>query len=94
MFASRKECASLCYRFHDAGWCHGSVAARNTVVQRGPLSARPTFRGGPGTKDEGKQSFRLIDFGRSEKKRWVHPLDEEKREVRYLFKHMPPWTDI
>ncbi|KAF8955672.1 hypothetical protein BDZ97DRAFT_1856164 [Flammula alnicola] len=62
------ECASLIYRFHEAGWLHGSIARRNIVRQPGPLSAWPMQRisnmlshGGLGKN----WSYRLIDFGRS-----------------------------
>ncbi|KAF8955687.1 hypothetical protein BDZ97DRAFT_1709159 [Flammula alnicola] len=62
------ECASLIYRFHEAGWLHGSIARRNIVRQPGPLSAWPLermanelTRGGIGEH----WSYRLIDFGRS-----------------------------
>jgi hypothetical protein len=56
----RQECASLLYRFHAAGWKHNSFAERNIVMQLGPLSVWPPFRGLNNTL-----SFRLIDFGRS-----------------------------
>ncbi|KAF8799148.1 hypothetical protein BYT27DRAFT_7121604 [Phlegmacium glaucopus] len=64
----QSEAASLVFRFHDAGWFHGSIAKRNILVQRGPLSEFPVIRdrnryarGGHGVG----WSFRLIDFGRS-----------------------------
>ena len=56
----KEECASLLYRLHEAGWIHGSYAARNILTQPGPLSEWPPFRILGGVK-----SFRLIDFGRS-----------------------------
>ena len=56
----RQECASLLYRFQAAGWSHNSFAERNIVMQPGPLSERPSYRGLSGIS-----SFRLIDFGRS-----------------------------
>ena len=56
----RKECASLLLRFHHAGWVHNSFAERNVVMQSGPLTEWPASRG-----VHGKNSFRLIDFGRS-----------------------------
>ncbi|KAG6911422.1 hypothetical protein DXG01_016519 [Tephrocybe rancida] len=55
----KNEALSLIYRFHYAGWAHGSVYARNILVQPGPISASPSER----SKDI--PSFRLIDFGRS-----------------------------
>ena len=90
----RKECASLYYRFHSAGWCHGSVAARNILVQRGPLSARPGSRRGCGSNHEAQEkSFRLIDFGRSkENAQRGFTAGIEKVEVGQLFKHMSPWN--
>ena len=56
----KQECASLMYRFHEAGWNHESFAPRNILVQPGPLSVWPPFRG-----LQDISSFRLIDFGRS-----------------------------
>ncbi|KAG5637639.1 hypothetical protein H0H81_003864 [Sphagnurus paluster] len=55
----KNEATSLMYRFHDAGWSHGSVYTRNVLVQPGPLNLPPILR----TME--KPSFRLIDFGRS-----------------------------
>ena len=88
----RKECASLYYRFHNAGWRHGSVAARNILVQRGPLSARPRSRSGFGSNPEVQEkSFRLIDFGRSkENAQRGSTASMEKVEVGQLFRHMAP----
>ncbi|KAH7915961.1 hypothetical protein BJ138DRAFT_1140844 [Hygrophoropsis aurantiaca] len=56
----RQECASLLFRFHHAGWIHGSFAERKILVQAGPLMDWPMVRWGRHTP-----SFRLIDFGRS-----------------------------
>ncbi|KAH7928357.1 hypothetical protein BV22DRAFT_1030839 [Leucogyrophana mollusca] len=56
----KQECASLLFRFHHAGWLHGSFAARNILVQSGPLTDWPTVRIARNTP-----SFRMIDFGRS-----------------------------
>lgn len=56
----RQECSSLLYRSHQAGWNHESFAARNILVQAGPLSDWPICRIASGVR-----SFRLIDFGRS-----------------------------
>lgn len=38
------------YSFHDGGWNYGSVAARNILVQKGPLSVWPTFQGPTGAR--------------------------------------------
>lgn len=57
----RQECASLLFRFHGAGWSHGSVYARNIVMQHGDIQDWPTYR------RHSDRRFRLIDFGRSEK---------------------------
>jgi hypothetical protein len=69
-YSYRSEAASLVFRFHDAGWIHGSIAKRNILIQPGPLSEAPLSRhinsgarGGHGID----WSFRLIDFGRSYK---------------------------
>lgn len=56
----KHECASLLFRLHEAGWNHGSFAPRNILVQNGPLSEWPAFRGLNDVR-----SIRLIDFGRS-----------------------------
>ncbi|KAG6877381.1 hypothetical protein C0993_007901 [Termitomyces sp. T159_Od127] len=55
----KNEALSLIYRFHHAGWAHGSIYPRNIVSQPGPISAPPSQR------SRQDQSFRLIDFGRS-----------------------------
>ncbi|KAK0432334.1 hypothetical protein EV421DRAFT_1505056 [Armillaria borealis] len=57
----RQECASLLFRFHNEGWLHGSVYARNIVVQHGDIEDWPAY------KRHSDRRFRLIDFGRSEK---------------------------
>ncbi|KAK0222320.1 hypothetical protein IW262DRAFT_974802 [Armillaria fumosa] len=57
----RQECASLLFRFHNAGWWHGSVYARNIVIQQGDIQDWPVH------KRHSDRRFRLIDFGRSEK---------------------------
>ncbi|KAK0185468.1 hypothetical protein F5146DRAFT_937187 [Armillaria mellea] len=57
----RQECASLLFRFHNAGWWHGSVYARNIVMQHGDVQDWPAH------KKHSDRRFRLIDFGRSEK---------------------------
>jgi len=56
----KHECASLLYRFHEAGWIHGSYSERNVVMQLGPLNHWPLCRSVSDVR-----SFRLIDFGRS-----------------------------
>ncbi|KAF9463965.1 hypothetical protein BDZ94DRAFT_1321506 [Collybia nuda] len=85
----KNECAALYYRFHCAGWVHGSIAQRNILVQPGPLTVSPSVRGKSTSEGEGQLSFRLIDFGRS------CPLSsdnrsgaEEEMSVSYLFGHM------
>ncbi|KAF8193402.1 hypothetical protein BJ912DRAFT_848431, partial [Pholiota molesta] len=62
------ECGALVYKFHHAGWVHGSVARRNIVRQPGPLNASPEERMMNSKKRNGvgtDWSYRLIDFGRS-----------------------------
>jgi hypothetical protein len=59
----KQECMSLLFRLNAAGWCHGSYAERNLLMQPGPLSQWPLSRG-----LDDVQSFRLIDFGRSIKR--------------------------
>jgi hypothetical protein len=64
----RYECGALVYKFHHAGWVHGSVARRNIVRQPGPLNASPAERMVNTEKRNGlgtDWSYRLIDFGRS-----------------------------
>lgn len=88
----REECASLYYRLHHAGWKHGSVAPRNILMQRGPLSEFPMLR----SIESRTKSFRLIDFGRS----YTRKVDrsqltraEEEQEVCRLFEvHCCPTT--
>ncbi|KAG6843743.1 hypothetical protein H0H87_001044 [Tephrocybe sp. NHM501043] len=53
------EALSYIYRFHFAGWAHGSVYPRNILAQPGPLDVPPSQR------RNATPSFRLIDFGRS-----------------------------
>jgi len=70
----RVECASLLYRFHEAGWVHQSLGSRNVARQPGPITAAPkNRRDNPGSPT---CSLRLIDFGRSF--RW-----DEDRESRH-----------
>ena len=69
---NRQECADMYLRLHEAGWVQGSVAYRNTVVQKGPLYLPPEER----TMDE--PSFRIIDFGRAVKD------EKEGHELRWL----------
>ncbi|KAJ7702291.1 hypothetical protein B0H17DRAFT_1127853 [Mycena rosella] len=69
----KTECWSLLYRMHHGDWIHESVAARNIVMQDGPLTApQGWMRGWPG--DRNPISFRVIDFGRS---RYCGPAGEE-----------------
>ncbi|KAJ7461027.1 hypothetical protein B0H11DRAFT_2057856 [Mycena galericulata] len=60
-----KECWSLLYRLHHAGWTHESVAARNIVVQPGPLTSPQGWIRGSTMEQAATKSFRIIDFGRS-----------------------------
>ncbi|KAF8649601.1 hypothetical protein AX16_005692 [Volvariella volvacea WC 439] len=60
------ECASLVYRFHNAGWLHNSIYQRNILYQAGPIDEFPLMRATSTTELGRKRwSFRLIDFGRS-----------------------------
>ena len=64
----RSEVAALVFRFHDAGWIHGSVAKRNILIQPGPLSDHPHVRHANSKARDGhgvNWDFRLIDFGRA-----------------------------
>ncbi|RDB22951.1 hypothetical protein Hypma_009907 [Hypsizygus marmoreus] len=72
----KNEAGSLIYRFHHAGWTHGSVYARNILAQHGPLNVPPMER--VYEKKKRGLSFRLIDFGRSYKY-----VDEEKVSGRH-----------
>lgn len=79
------------HRFNHAGWTHGSIAQRNILVQRGPLTVAPFYRALQALNalengGELEHSFRLIDFGRSA------PMDErgagrmrERSDVKELF---------
>ncbi|KAL1744186.1 hypothetical protein HDZ31DRAFT_39187 [Schizophyllum fasciatum] len=77
----RHECADMYMRMHQAGWVHGSVFPRNTVVQKGPLYLPPEER----TMDE--PSFRVIDFGRSmqDKTKGAELRWREDQDVLSLF---------
>jgi hypothetical protein len=68
----RQEAASLYYRFHHAGWIHGSVFPRNILSQT-KLNTYPAFSNFPELDGDAKRqkSFRLIDFG------WSY-IDEKK----------------
>ncbi|KZV77143.1 hypothetical protein PENSPDRAFT_597002 [Peniophora sp. CONT] len=57
----RNTCAALYFHFMEGGWTQNSMAERNVVVQPGPISDWPVFRG----QDRRQRSFRLIDFGRA-----------------------------
>jgi hypothetical protein len=62
----KNECWSLVYRLHHADWLHESVAKRNILMQKGPLTMPQGWMRGysaPATADD--ISFRVIDFGRS-----------------------------
>ncbi|KZP19817.1 hypothetical protein FIBSPDRAFT_862305 [Athelia psychrophila] len=75
------ECSSLFYRLHEAGYVHNSIATRNIVVQPGPLSELPEKRGMGSTK-----SFRLIDFGRTERVQSGLERGEEEMQTQKLFR--------
>ncbi|KZP19805.1 hypothetical protein FIBSPDRAFT_684061, partial [Athelia psychrophila] len=74
-----EECSSLFYRLYEAGYAHNSIAARNMVVQPGPLSELPERRGMGSTK-----SFRLIDFGRTERNKSSSEGIEEEKQIEKL----------
>lgn len=57
----KNACAALYFLFMEGGWCQNSMAERNILVQPGPISEWPAFRG----LDRRQRSFRLIDFGRA-----------------------------
>lgn len=73
----KQECASLIIRFNCAGWLHGSFAARNIMWQQGKPTEWPIDR------PHSSKSFRLIDFGRSEKRKG-QPMGEEEVAFRLL----------
>ncbi|KAL1723131.1 hypothetical protein EV715DRAFT_191272, partial [Schizophyllum commune] len=60
----KQEAAALFLLLSSAGWVQNSIAARNVLVQAGPLSDWPLMRI---TNMPPKSSFRLIDFGRARK---------------------------
>ena len=60
----KQEAAALFLLLSSAGWVQNSIAARNVLVQAGPLSDWPLMRI---TNVPPKSSFRLIDFGRARK---------------------------
>ncbi|KAG2341523.1 hypothetical protein BDR05DRAFT_859432, partial [Suillus weaverae] len=75
----KQECASLILRFNGAGWLHGSFAARNILWQQGKPTEWPVKRLRSG------KSFRLIDFGRSEKySRIINRTGEQEIAFRLL----------
>ncbi|KAF6747674.1 hypothetical protein DFP72DRAFT_821473 [Ephemerocybe angulata] len=65
----RQEIATLFFRLHQAGWCHNSAYTRNVLRQLGPINDFPLARmcNAHNRSDMRQTSFRLIDFGRSEK---------------------------
>ena len=81
----RSEAAALVFRFHDAGWIHGSVAKRNILIQPGPLSDNPVERHLNSKARDGhgvNWDFRLIDFGRAFE---INKAEGERR-IQYLIK--------
>ncbi|KAJ7197145.1 hypothetical protein GGX14DRAFT_316539, partial [Mycena pura] len=56
-----RECWSLLHRLHHADWLHQSVAPRNVLMQKGPMT---TPQGWMRSLSSGL-SFRIIDFGRA-----------------------------
>ncbi|KAG2343529.1 hypothetical protein BDR05DRAFT_855627, partial [Suillus weaverae] len=75
----KQECASLILRFNGAGWLHGSFTARNILWQQGKPTEWPIERLRSG------KSFRLIDFGRSEKySRIINRIGEQEIAFRLL----------
>lgn len=76
----RQEATSLFLHMSRTGWMQGSIAARNVLVQPGPLSEWPLGRM---VCRPPKNSFRLIDFGRAVKlDRWP---EEQDSQVMQLF---------
>ena len=73
----KRECASLLFRFHHAEWLHHSIAPRNVAVQYGPLTSAPNDR-------YRVRSFRLIDFGRSERFTDLSGRYDEIEETRAM----------
>ncbi|KZT10551.1 uncharacterized protein LAESUDRAFT_673341 [Laetiporus sulphureus 93-53] len=58
----RIQCNSQFLRLHWAGFLQNSVAARNILVQPGPLALPPRYR------SLSYPRFRIIDFGRGEER--------------------------
>ncbi|KAJ2915526.1 hypothetical protein MD484_g4875, partial [Candolleomyces efflorescens] len=84
----RQECTSLYLRLHHEGWLHNSPYARNIVYQPGPVDASPLERAQNATKrpDLRKTSFRLIDFGRTERMENGRERSREEATVTQLFR--------
>lgn len=81
----KQACAALCMMFLNGDWFHGSLYERNVVVQPGPITEWPAFRG----MDRRQLSFRLIDFGRADRlgKTGDHlEYIRQKEEVCKLFR--------
>lgn len=81
----RSEAAALVFRFHNAGWIHGSVAKRNILIQPGPLSDIPHERLVNSKARDGhgiNWDFRLIDFGRA----YEIIKDQSEKRIEYLIK--------
>ena len=95
----RSEAAALVFRFHDAGWIHGSVAKRNILIQPGPLSDNPVERHLNSKARDGhgvNWDFRLIDFGRAyeiiggDENRTEYLIKSEERD---LYRFISPASD-
>ncbi|VDC02513.1 unnamed protein product [Peniophora sp. CBMAI 1063] len=89
----RNAAAALCQTFHFGGWAQNSMYERNVVVQPGPITEWPAFRG----LNERWKSFRLIDFGRATPLDWHNQgFLQKKAEVCRMFKlfHYHPLRDL
>ncbi|KIL69046.1 hypothetical protein M378DRAFT_69902 [Amanita muscaria Koide BX008] len=84
----RNECASLFHRLHREGYTHQSVFPRNVLSQDGPLD-RPMYQRGTGdfTEDGRKHTFRLIDFGRTQKCKDSSLMSDEREYIEEMTKH-------
>lgn len=76
------------FRMHHQGWVHQSAYTRNVLYQPGPLFESPLVRQKNATKrpDLRQTSFRLIDFGRSQKYDGAAMRGGEESTVTNLFK--------
>ncbi|KZV77142.1 hypothetical protein PENSPDRAFT_621469 [Peniophora sp. CONT] len=78
----RQACAAQYMMFLNGDWTHGSLFDRNIVVQPGPITEWPAFRG----MDRRQRSFRLIDFGRAARLAKDGEYINQKEEICKLFK--------